>query len=205
MSSLLKIEWTILNCDSPLANRPCSRCKAIREFVSTGKFRLNANGSRLDAWLIFSCVVCGKRWNKSLFERRPVKNISHEQLEALQSNDRKLAERLALECSNSDAARSCGFTLDKHVSGRVGGPCDEVLLRIRNPAGGRIRLDQVLARGLGLSRKDIHRLVVSGVLRIDSPSGKAIRRPVPGEIEIALSCATASRDLLGRLQLKPTI
>ncbi|MFC6657247.1 DUF1062 domain-containing protein [Roseibium salinum] len=97
MSSFLKIEWTVLYNEKPAVYRPCSGCRTIGAFASTGKFRLNANGSRMDAWLIYRCRACGARWNRPLFERRRVKSISRRQLQALQENDPVLAQRLARE------------------------------------------------------------------------------------------------------------
>jgi len=198
MSSLLKIEWTVLSEEKPLTHRPCGRCGIVRPFVSTGKFRLNANGSRLDAWLIHRCIVCGRRWNKTLFERRPVKSFSSEELEALQANDPSLADRLMRESSKSGSARNPGgeasFRLAVRICGQVKEYGRDSLLFIRNPSGRRVRLDQVLAKGLALPRKEIHRLVTKGVFQVLNASGKSIRRPLPEEIVIALS---GSRDCGG--------
>ncbi|POF28750.1 DUF1062 domain-containing protein [Roseibium marinum] len=186
MSSLLKIEWTILSHETPLTNRPCSRCRAIRPFASTGKFRLNANGSRLDAWLVFSCLACGKRWNKTLFERRPVKSISREQLEALQANDPQFAERLALEGSNSTTEQPGYLALGVRITAQAERTRGEILLTVRNPSGSRVRLDRVLARGPMLTRKEVHRLAQNGVLEVQDASPKAIRRHVSGTATLAI-------------------
>lgn len=43
----------------------CGGCRRKTEFVNTGRFRVNANGNRLDVWLIYQCERCKhtKRFN----------------------------------------------------------------------------------------------------------------------------------------------
>ena len=48
----------------------CGGCGKKQPFVNTGKFRVNANGSRLDVWLIFRCSKCKHSWNLTVYERR---------------------------------------------------------------------------------------------------------------------------------------
>lgn len=91
MSSILNMEWSVVRSQTPRIKRPCQRCGFLQPFGSTGKFRLNANGSQLDAWLIYRCDVCGSRWNRAIFERRAVSSLSAELMEALQRNDEGVA------------------------------------------------------------------------------------------------------------------
>ena len=53
----------------------CSRCRDIRPFRCSEKFRLNANGKRLDAWLIYRCGSCDNTWNRPVLERRNRRDI----------------------------------------------------------------------------------------------------------------------------------
>lgn len=205
MSSLLKIEWTVLSEEKLLIHRPCGRCGTLRPFVSTGKIRLNANGSRLDAWLIHCCVACGKRWNKTLFERRSVKSFSPEGLEALHSSDPLLVGRVIGPGGRSVSAgkpvEGAAFTLRVKVRVQSREEGTDSLLFIRNPSGCRVRLDQVLAKGLALPRKQIHRLSEEGRIRMPGASGKSFRRPIAKETIVSVSgkgeCGEA--DLVGRL------
>ncbi len=36
----------------------CGGCGKKQEFVNSGKFRVNANGNRVDVWLIYRCKKC---------------------------------------------------------------------------------------------------------------------------------------------------
>ncbi|WP_428674348.1 DUF1062 domain-containing protein [Roseibium sp.] len=194
MSSLLKFEWTILSDVVPAIHRPCGRCGVVRAFVSSGKFRLNANGSRLDAWLIYHCGACNKSWNRTLFERRPVKYLVEGELEALQSNDPAMADGFArkgcrstqAEPGRSQTGTEAGFHLKMRMSGQDGEQTGETLLVIRNPDRCRARLDQIVAKGLGLSRRKVLLLCEAGELFISDASRKPLRRPAPRELTIVI-------------------
>src|SRR3954453_14796375 len=74
-------------------HRHCPRCKLQRRFASSGKFRVNAQKKRIDAWLIFRCAAWGERWNSPVHERRPVGALDPKELDALMRNDPDLAAR----------------------------------------------------------------------------------------------------------------
>ncbi|MEM9634922.1 MAG: DUF1062 domain-containing protein [Pseudomonadota bacterium] len=190
MSSFLNVVWTISSSTTPSIIRPCGRCGVVRPFTSTGKFRLNANGSRLDAWLIYRCLHCGKRWNRTVFERKPVSSIPKEQLVALQENDTRFAAEL-VRLSSHSAVTTCSEN-ELQIATETRAPYPHLVdgkgfkLTIRNPSGCRVRLDQVLAKGLGLSRKDIVDLFKAGAISVVSGGRKALKRPVPESIELSL-------------------
>ncbi|WP_425607324.1 DUF1062 domain-containing protein [Roseibium sediminicola] len=205
MSSFLNVEWTICCSSSAAIRRPCGRCGTTQSFSSMGKFRLNANGSRLDAWLIYSCQCCGRTWNRSVFERKAVASLSKKDLLALQSNDPGFAARIAqapLICANGDVQPQNDFTLTgRHVPVSGKGGCPGLLV-IRNPDLGRVRLDKVLVRGLRLSRNDLHSLVKTGGLRVRNASSKALRRPTPALLMV--ECHDAAGDeVMRRLRRLP--
>ncbi|MCV0427383.1 MAG: DUF1062 domain-containing protein [Roseibium sp.] len=155
-------------------------------FASTSKFRLNANGSRLDAWLIYRCVFCGKRWNRPLFERQPVSSLPQEQLEALQRNDATFAEQMACHTGKLEAVieQDAQFTIERRLIGchDRGEMC--AMLTIHNPDACRARLDQILAKGLGMSRKDVSGHLESRDFELCDAPKRAIKRPVPKLISV---------------------
>ena len=83
------VQWTIIPQLAPQPWIACSGCGGPKPFESSGKTRLNANGKKLDAWLIYRCLACEKTWNRSIFERRNVRSIDRSVLEAMQSSDRE--------------------------------------------------------------------------------------------------------------------
>ncbi|MFC0803867.1 DUF1062 domain-containing protein [Ensifer sp. P24N7] len=75
MCNTLQVRWTIIPLIPPQPWVACSGCGGVRAFESSNKIRLNANGRKLDAWLIYKCSTCDRTWNRPIFERRNVRDI----------------------------------------------------------------------------------------------------------------------------------
>jgi hypothetical protein len=170
MSGTLHVRWTI---SSPTYSIPkpilrCSRCDRPSSFGSTGKFRLNANGKRLDAWLIYRCADCGSAWNRAIFERRPRSAIAPQLLEALQCNDSELAATIAGDTvglarwtSRFDAPGEATPFIEKQLVD--GDPTRATAVRIGIEClAGSLRNDRLLAIGLGLSRSAVSKMIAAG-------------------------------------------
>lgn len=97
MSSILRIRWAIVPKTAPRPLINCNRCGGLKAYHSSGKFRVNANGKRIDAWLIYRCIDCDNSWNFGILERRNRCDIEPELLRALESNDPTLARRHAFD------------------------------------------------------------------------------------------------------------
>ena len=70
----------------------CGGCGKKQLFVNSGKFRVNANGNRVDVWLIYRCEKCKHSWNLTIYERiRPMK-IDPELYARFLENDEELAK-----------------------------------------------------------------------------------------------------------------
>ena len=69
MSYIKKEEWTILPGEAPAIRRNCSGCRKSSIFRSSGNFRMNANGNKLDVWLIYRCEKCDTSWNMDIYTR----------------------------------------------------------------------------------------------------------------------------------------
>lgn len=85
-------------------------CGGLRAFQSSGKIRLNANGRKLDAWLIYKCLTCEKTWNRPIFERQNVRDIDPVVLDALESNDPQWIQK---EMFNLEALRRKSQRVDE--------------------------------------------------------------------------------------------
>ena len=186
MSSQVEFVWILKTTGTPLIKRPCGRCGAAQSFISTGKFRLNANGSRLDAWLIYACITCGKRWNRTVFERKPISDLAQDQLIALQENDKALARQIAINTGNGEAVQEVEFSILSQLRSSASGDGSGVAIVINNPDQCNIRLDRILSRGLALSRSKIYDLARCGDLVLCKSSPKMLRRPVCGELKLFL-------------------
>ena len=71
----------------------CGGCGKKQEFLNSGKFRVNANGNRVDVWLIYRCKKCKHSWNLTIYERRNPSKISSEEYELFMENDFELANQ----------------------------------------------------------------------------------------------------------------
>ena len=178
MHETLRVRWTLVPLSPPRPWRPCRRCQCLRPFESSGRFRVNAQKKRLDAWLIYRCAHCEATWNLPVVERQAVGTIDLALLARLTANDAALALRLA--CDEALLRRHSprieageGIGLEKR---RLAGGTAAALLRIELavPLPCPQRLDRLLAEGLGLSRSEIGRLAAIGLLE---PPPRALRRP----------------------------
>lgn len=88
----------------------CGRCGKKMIFVSTRRFRVNANKNKLDVWLIYQCQKCKHTLNIPICERVSPQKIPKELYEGFLANDEELAVRYG-----TDAAffKSKNFSVEK--------------------------------------------------------------------------------------------
>lgn len=201
MSDRLSVRWTIVPRDCPRPVFACPTCGGDRPFHPSGKLRLNANGKRLDAWLIYKCDDCDHTWNRPIYERRLASELSSDDLAALRSGDPAFVRRLAFDLAalrrkTSMILQSEEVNVEKVV---IGGPAQatdiEITLAVPYPIG--LRLDRLLATELGLARNRIAALAGEGRLVVGG--GKALRRPPRDGQSVQLNLADASdgRGIVG--------
>jgi len=77
----------------------CGHCGKKMTFISTRRFRVNANKNKLDVWLIYQCKKCRHTLNIPIYERTAPQKIPKELYEGFLANDEALAIRYG-----SDAA-----------------------------------------------------------------------------------------------------
>lgn len=92
MSYCKKTEYEMMPEKSFSVIRNCSGCGRKTHFVNSKKFRVNANGNKLDVWLIYRCVKCRHTYNLTIYERKRASAISKEEYERFLCNDEELAE-----------------------------------------------------------------------------------------------------------------
>jgi hypothetical protein len=69
--------------------KACPHCKSAY-FENSGCFRVNANGKRLDVWLICRCEHCKSTWNLSIFDRIDRNALRASVYEGYLANEREL-------------------------------------------------------------------------------------------------------------------
>lgn len=162
--------WKIIPESLPGVKRNCSKCGVKREFINSGKFRINANGKNIDVWLIYRCEKCGTTWNMAVYERKAADTLDREEYLGFMEND----SRLAIWCGRDPALfaknRAEAVLTDKGYcveTTTIEGKRDnskplEVEIEMHFPM--KLRLDRLLADQLGVSRSAIKQWCDTGII-----------------------------------------
>jgi hypothetical protein len=203
MCNALRVRWTIIPQKAPQPWIACSGCGGLRAFQSSGKIRLNANGRKLDAWLIYKCLTCEKTWNRPIFERQTIRDIDPVVLEALQSNDPQWIgkETFNLEALKRKSQRVDEFSqvaIDKGILHETRN-WTTLAIELMVPLPASTRLDRLLASELRVSRARLQTLHDAGALRTNSDRADILRRRIKTGTQVTLDLsAEAEREQLWR-------
>jgi len=169
MSYLKKIEYEIVLKDSFLVIRNCPKCGRKTYFKNTGKFRVNANGNKLDVWLIYQCEECKHTFNLSIYERQKVSSIPKEEYMGFLSNNEQLAETYGKNMqlfrknkADIDFGRINYDLVKLNETIKTSDSGEQILLTINNPHQLNIRPEKQIAEALGLSRSQVKSLLEKG-------------------------------------------
>lgn len=191
MTDTLYVRWTLSPDTPPQPIRHCSSCKVTRPFQSSGKVRLNANGKRLDAWLIYRCSVCERTWNHTLLERASLQMIAETDLYAMEHSSPDWVR--VHEQDIPALKRNCDGIIDSEnvVVSKPGRPSMletpaivELTLVPEAPTGQ--RLDRVLAQELSLSRSSLKALSNTGKLDVQPAGPKALSKKIASKVAVVI-------------------
>jgi len=189
----------------------CCRCDCLRPFRSSDKVRVNANGKRLDAWLIYRCTGCDSTWKRPLLERQSVRDIDPAVLDALQGNDSRWVRRRAFDIGDlkrwSDRVEEfAAVDVEKRLlaTGATGSTRVEIQLTVPVPTC--LRTDRLLANELDLSRSRIQALQAGGLLTVSPHGPRPLRGPVRDGMCVCIDAtvAPATAQLVGGLEIDGT-
>lgn len=209
MPNVLRVCWTLRPLTAPRPWLNCSRCGGTRPFRSSGKVRLNANGKRLDAWLIYKCCDCDGTWNRPLFERRNVRELDPDTLGALATSAPEWVERWAFDLA--DLKRSAArvehcpdVRIEKRASFEPRPPWSSLAIVLEVAAQVAIRLDQLLSSGLGLSRTRVERLHEAGRLCVFPLRRHPLRSPVTDGLRIDIDISAEEDQAIATAAIEAT-
>ncbi len=181
MSYLRKTEYEIILKESFSVIRNCAGCGRKTNFQNTKKFRINANGSKLDIWLIYQCRKCRHTFNLAIYERQKASSIPKTEYQSFLSNDESFAEMYG---KNIQLFRKNKAEIDlEHLSYEIvklhettahSDSTDRILLQIHNPHELKIRPEKQIAEALGLSRSQIQKMMKQGEMEIETISPQLI-------------------------------
>lgn len=179
MSYLNKIEYEIVMEESFVIIRNCAGCGRKTLFRNTEKFRVNANGNKVDVWLIYQCENCKHTCNLTIYERQKPTAIPTEEYRRFLENDEELAKIYGrnlqfFKRNKADVhAQGITFHVEKRKEERTKEWCSQqILLAIHNPGGLKLRPEKQIAEALGLSRSQVKRLLDREEMKIQELSGE---------------------------------
>lgn len=185
-----EVRWRIEALYPPRALRPCGGCGALRPFVPSGCFRVNAQKRRLDVWLVYRCADCHHTWNLEVLARTPASDVDPARLAAFHANDADEARAVAFDVARlvraGARALPAGAIRVARPDGEWPGPHrggPAVRIELATPC--EVRLDRLLSTELGLSRTALERAVLDGSLSVEPGGAARLRRAVTEGLRIA--------------------
>ena len=153
MSYLKKIEYKIMPKESLRVIRNCSGCGKKTYFKNTERFRVNANGNKIDVWLIYQCENCKHTCNLTVYERQKPSSIPKEEYKAFLSNDEELAVAYGMNMqffkknkAEADFSNAQYNFIKLHEEKEENADSNKVLIRVHNPYSLKLRQRVVLKR-----------------------------------------------------------
>ncbi|WML37652.1 DUF1062 domain-containing protein [Clostridium sp. OS1-26] len=172
MSYLKKYQWELVPENLPIVKRNCPKCNEKAHYISSEKFRVNANKNNIDIWLIYQCEKCKSTWNMTIYERMKPYEINKYEYERFLSNDKGLAREYAFNLSiyNKNKAE----VILEHVNYKLIQKKleayyineNELVIEIVCKYPIELRVDKLLSDKLGLSRSKIKNMHKKGVIFI---------------------------------------
>lgn len=166
------IRWTLSAAGLPGALRRCACCSEMRAFFPTDMFRVNANGRRLDVFLIYKCEACQKTWNMEVVSRVRPEEIAPDTYRRYLQNDPEEAACCASDplLWQKNRMRLCEARLEDGLAGEsidLRGLTEPARIEIEGGKPTRARLDRLLCGKLGISREAYRRMARAGALVVE--------------------------------------
>lgn len=204
LDTLILAEWTAIPLAAPQPFRHCASCGQPRAFASSGRVRLNANGKRLDAWLIYKCTHCDHTWNRPLLERQHVGRVDVSALDAMQQSAADWVRPhefdvagLKAHCARILHPEDCQIV--KSVPSGITQDWSEIRLRLTSDLPTGTRLDRLICEGWGLSRSHLQRMIRGGQFTIQAETRNALKRPLHGLVLLTVQASGLDRATRAKL------
>ncbi len=171
MSYLRKIEYTIIPEESFKILRNCSGCGCKSTFHNTNCFRVNANGNRIDVWLIYQCTRCKHTNNLTVYERCRPESILQQEYEQFLSNSSELALKYGTDSQFFARNKAevdwsnIKYTIKEQNAIKESFKKGD-LLEINNIYALKIRTDKLICEVLNITRSKIKELEKVGIISI---------------------------------------
>ncbi|MFG6117882.1 DUF1062 domain-containing protein [Thalassobacillus sp. B23F22_16] len=160
------LTYEIIPQELPKVIRNCSKCKRLTEFYCSKKFRVNSNQKMVDIWLIYNCTHCEGTWNFPVLSRVHVNKISSERYSQFMNNDQETIWHYAFQFNHlrklcNEVNTNIRYKLREE---RLEPNSNNLTIRIYCKYDFGLRIDKLLAEILGISRPNLKKLQLEGML-----------------------------------------
>ncbi|MDO5292216.1 MAG: DUF1062 domain-containing protein [bacterium] len=182
MSYLQTISYKIIPQESYRVIHNCPGCGCKAHFINTNTFRVNANGNRIDVWLIYQCETCKHTLNLTIYERQNPASIPDKEYQQFLQNDEQLAKAYGMDKSlfSKNKKRieerqvSYQLVMEKEHQNvvRGGEQMDNHYIEIHNEFGLKLRMDKVIASLLHMTRSQEKKAEQEGLISVIKSDSK---------------------------------
>ncbi len=177
MCYVRKYQYRIEPAESYKIIRNCSGCGKKSLYQNTNSFRVNANGNRVDIWLIYQCEQCKHTFNLEIYERIKPDDMNRTEYELFLINDRRLSDNFGID--KGLFARNRAIIDEKGLKYQIVTGTEKSvkivdtnfvkgdLLEVDNPYGIKIRNEKVIAELMNISRSRAQKLQESGMVEVE--------------------------------------
>ena len=173
MSYSKNLEYELILKDSFRVIRGCPKCGRKTHFFNTKKFRVNANGNKLDVWLIYQCEECKHTLNLAIYERQKSSSISKEDYRRFLDNDEQFAKMYGMDIrlfqknkAEVDFDRLDYEFIKLQETVECSDTKEHIVVTIHNPYQLKMRPEKQIAEALGLSRSRVKNLLEEGAIEV---------------------------------------
>ena len=157
--------------------RNCSICGGKSVFMNTNHFRVNANGNRIDVWLIYQCSKCKHTFNLTIYERQKADQFSPSLYQGFMNNEKTLAMKYGTDKAffvknKAEIDWSCVKYQLLNTKSLLCSVEESILfhpgdlLQISNPSGLKVRNDKIIAELFRITRNAAKHLEEAGSISI---------------------------------------
>lgn len=193
MSYLRKFEYQVIPEESYTVLRHCPICGTKSTYINSNNFRVNANGNRIDVWLIYHCRKCKYTYNLTIFERLQKDALSQQQYKNFMENDKELAMKYGVDKSifakNKAEIDKNGMRYQTQLKTSPTLDPDEPInfregdsIELENPCSLKLRPDKILAEILNISRSKAVQLEEAGIITLMNDPGQNLEVLIHGDI-----------------------
>lgn len=174
------IIYQILPNESFLIQRNCAGCGKSNVFFNTDCFRVNANGNKIDVWLIYQCKDCKHTYNLTVYKRQKPESISKTEYEKFLENNRETSFYYGTNVSFF--AKNKASILWNDISYRIEEQKKEEKeiegkeIEIKNPYGLKLCTDKIITEVLAISRSQLKKYLESDRIKMEEDKQKHIIR-----------------------------